>query len=144
MLLWKVEELLRERGIPVVHELTGDVGGWLKIEVPQALITIEPRPLYCDRGNFIVKVFPRGDLALSLDEQDRFPRYYFGVLACVTELYAWMQVRGILPEGATDAPPMRPPDVPEQLRGRVVDPDPEHFVVDVGYDDPDPRYRREY
>lgn len=99
MLLWKVEEQLRERGIPVTRE--DSVAGWLKIDVPQAMISIEARPHYCDRGNFIVKVFPRGDLALSLDSQDAFPRYYFGVAACASEIHEWMRVRQILPEASS-------------------------------------------
>jgi hypothetical protein len=94
MLIWKVEELLRRDGIPV-ESMEG--GRYLEIRVPQAWITIEPRPHYCDRGNFIVKVTPYGDLALSLDEQDGFPRYYFTVLACASEILAWMSARGILP-----------------------------------------------
>lgn len=110
MLLWKVEELLRDRGLPVTHEEPA-AAGWLKVEVDQALVTIEARPYYCDRGNFIVKVFPRGDLALSLDSQDGFPRYYFGVLACADELCAWMKVRGIMPDTYVEMPPgdERPP-----------------------------------
>jgi len=95
MLLWKVKELLEERGVPVVE--VGDITRYLEIKVEQAWITIEPRPLYCDRGNFIVKVTPYGDLALSLDEQDGFPRYYFGPLACADEIHAWMSCRRILP-----------------------------------------------
>lgn len=92
MLLWKVQELLAQRGIPVTR-----VDSHLAINVEQAQITIEPRPPYCDRGNFIVKVFPRGDYALSLDEYDAFPRYYFGPLACADEIQAWMNARRLLP-----------------------------------------------
>ena len=95
MLLWKVEELLRERGISV--ERKRESQDYLEIRVEQAWITIETRPIYCDRGNFIVKVTPYGDLALSLDEQDGFPRYYFGPLACADEIHAWMSCRRILP-----------------------------------------------
>lgn len=94
MLLWKVEELLRDRGVPVVRKPSAV--GYLEVRVPQATVTIESRPHYCDRGNFIVKVFPHGDLALSLDSQDGFPRYYFGVQACADEVTAWMQARSIL------------------------------------------------
>ena len=93
MLLWKVEELLRERGVPVTRH--NDITQYLEIRIPQAWITIEPRPHYCDRGNFIVKVTPYGDLALELDSQDAFPRYYFGVLACADEVVAWMDARGL-------------------------------------------------
>jgi hypothetical protein len=98
MLIWKLEEEIRRRGLPVERERDG--GEWLTVRVPQALITVEPRPYYCDRGNFIVKVFPRGDLALSLDEYDAFPRYYFGVQACADELLAWMQARHLIEASA--------------------------------------------
>ena len=94
MLIGKLEDEIRARGLPVQRERDG--GDWLSVRVPQALITIEPRPSYCDRGNFIVKVFPRGDLALSLDDADAFPRYYFGVRACADELLAWMQARQLI------------------------------------------------
>lgn len=107
MLLWCVEELLRERGVPVEKSETGS---YLQIKVEQAEITVEPRPIYCDRGNFIVKVFPHGDLALSLDSQDGFPRYYFGPLACADEIAAWMEARKILPEVASSVERTQIPD----------------------------------
>jgi hypothetical protein len=105
MLIWKLAEELAARGVPVTHEHTA--GQWLRIDVAQAQITIEPRPHYCDRGNFIVKVFPRGDLALSLDEQDGFPRYYFGVQACADEVREWIRVRCLLPFRAPLEPERR-------------------------------------
>jgi hypothetical protein len=89
--MWKLKELLIEREISV-----DEVDHFYVINVPQAQITIEARPVYCDRGNFLVKVFPRGDLALALDEQDGFPRYYFGPLACADEIHAWMVARKLL------------------------------------------------
>lgn len=94
MLIWKVEAELIARGVPVVSERNGDT--WLKIETPHAEITIESRPHYCDRGNFLVKVFPHGDNSLPLDEFDCFPRFYFGVQACADEVREWMRVRGLL------------------------------------------------
>jgi hypothetical protein len=93
MLIWKLADELAARGVPVTRE-----DHWLRIDVEQAQITVEPRPYNFDRGNFIVKVFPRGDLALSLDSQDGFPRYYFGVQACADEIRAWMRVRRLLPD----------------------------------------------
>lgn len=87
---------LERLGVPVDRRV--DVGGWLAVELEQAEVCIEPRPSYCDRGRFIVKVFPRSgsDLELSLDSQDAFPRYYFGVVACASEVKAWIEVRGLL------------------------------------------------
>jgi hypothetical protein len=96
MLLYKLREQLQAKGLTVEFPEER----WFVIDVEQAQITIEGRPHYCDRGNFIVKVFPRGDLALSLDDQDGFPRYYFGVQACADEVHEWMRVRRILPIAA--------------------------------------------
>jgi hypothetical protein len=94
MLLWKLREQPQAKGLTVEFPEER----WLEINAGQALITIEPRPIYCDRGNFLVHVDPRGDLALSLDGADGFPRYYFGVQACADEVHEWMRVRRILPE----------------------------------------------
>jgi hypothetical protein len=33
----------------------------------------------------------------------RFPRYYFGALACRSELLAWMQARGLLEDATSSA-----------------------------------------
>ena len=90
MLLWKVMELLQERGIPVMRR-----GTYLEITTELVQITIEPRPIYCDRGNFLVKAFPRSPL-IVIDREDGFPRYYFGVLACVDEIKMWMDARKVL------------------------------------------------
>ena len=66
-----------------------------KIEHPECEITIEERPPYCDRGRYIVKVFPRGKLALSFDHQDGFPRYYFSWKNMLEEIEAWMDARNL-------------------------------------------------
>jgi hypothetical protein len=36
------------------------------------------RPSYCDRGDWIINVIPSGSAKLELDQQDGFPRYFFG------------------------------------------------------------------
>jgi hypothetical protein len=37
------------------------------------------RPHYCDRGDWLLMIEYKGDkLASTLDEQDGFPRYFFG------------------------------------------------------------------
>lgn len=62
-------------------------------------ITLEPRPHYCDRGNFIAKIFPRSDvtpaevMALNLDEQDGWPRYFFDEARAKAEIEAWLVKR---------------------------------------------------
>lgn len=59
-------------------------------------IYLEPRPHYCDRGNFIAKVFatPGSRLQLDLDSQDGWPRYYFDLDRAKAELEAWLVKRG--------------------------------------------------
>lgn len=56
-------------------------------------ITLESRPPYCDRGNFIAKLFPEGELALSIDGADLWPRYYFDYDRAKLEVEAWLKKR---------------------------------------------------
>lgn len=56
-------------------------------------ITLEERPSYCDRGNYIAKVFPRGDLLTDMDHQDGWPRYYFDLDRAKLEVGAWLAKR---------------------------------------------------
>jgi hypothetical protein len=54
-------------------------------------IIIEPRPPYCDRGEYLVKVFSDGiDV---LDCQEGFPRYFFSLEAAKSEMEAWVNKR---------------------------------------------------
>jgi hypothetical protein len=66
--------------------------GWWSIDTEFCQVTIEPRPVYCDRGRFIAKAFPR-HLALGFDEQDGWPRYYFDWDRMLAEIDAWLKVR---------------------------------------------------
>lgn len=56
-------------------------------------ITLEPRPSYCDRGDWIAKLFPRDELFLDIDSQDGWPRYYFSLDAAKSECVAWLKKR---------------------------------------------------
>lgn len=62
-------------------------------------ITLEARPHYCDRGNFIAKIHlrPGADfkmiMELSLDDQDGWPRYYFDEARAKAECEAWLRKR---------------------------------------------------
>lgn len=58
-------------------------------------ITIEARPAYCERGNFIAKLHarPGTDLDRDLDDQDGWPRYYFDLVRAAEECEAWLQKR---------------------------------------------------
>lgn len=53
-------------------------------------IWIERRPTYCDRGNFIAKIEPHGDLARDMDNADGWPRYYFDLDRAKLEIEAWL------------------------------------------------------
>lgn len=65
----------------------------------QCLITLEPRPSYCDRGNWIAKLHPVGELAREIDGQDMWPRYYFDEQRAKLEIEAWLKKRGqLLPD----------------------------------------------
>lgn len=67
---------------------------WLEIKGKECTITCEERPSYCDRGNYIYKLFPTGELALSIDHQDGWPRYYFDQDRANLECEAWLKKRG--------------------------------------------------
>jgi hypothetical protein len=67
---------------------------FFEVEGRDCTITIEPRPLYCDRGHWIAKLHPRGDFASDIDGSDGWPRYYFGWEAMTSEIAAWLDARG--------------------------------------------------
>lgn len=65
--------------------------GYVEIRIKNGLFTIEPRPAYCNRGEYFVKIFPDPDqFDLHIDEQDMFPRYYFYLLSAILETEAWI------------------------------------------------------
>jgi len=70
--------------------------GWEEIYGRECWITLEPRPAYCDRGNYYAKLFPDpgSKLALSIDYQDGWPRYYFNHDYAKAEIEAWLVKRG--------------------------------------------------
>ncbi len=71
------------------------MGNYISILGKDCEITIEDRPSYCDRGNYIAKVFPKKgtQLAQSLDDQDGWPRYYFDLARAKAEIDAWLEKR---------------------------------------------------
>lgn len=67
-----------------------------EIEGKNCVITLEPRPAYCDRGRFIAKVFMKpGKTAVDLDIDcsDCWPRYYFFESHAKLEVEQWLRVR---------------------------------------------------
>lgn len=70
------------------------LGMWYEIRGRNCRITLEPRPSYCDRGNWIAKITAHGRLALELDHQDGWPRYYMDRVRAMQEVEDWMKKRG--------------------------------------------------
>lgn len=59
-------------------------------------LTLTARPAYCDRGNWLMDVSPFGSARdyRVIDEQDGFPRYFFGTLEEAKEQFRkWVEKR---------------------------------------------------
>jgi hypothetical protein len=67
-------------------------GTYEEVIAKECVITLEGRPHYCDRGSFIAKVFPSGEL--YIDIHDGWPRYYFDADRAKLEIEAWLKKRG--------------------------------------------------
>lgn len=79
----------------------GELGpDYFDVECETAQISVELRPPYCNRGRFIVQADSYDERVISIDWADGFPRYYFGVEACASELLAWMRARNLMPTAA--------------------------------------------
>ena len=64
---------------------------WWSILGMHCEITLEPRPHYCDRGNYIAKIFSKHP---SLEDlQDAWPRYYMDFDRAKLEIEDWMKKR---------------------------------------------------
>ena len=64
-------------------------------------ITLEPRPHYCDRGNFIAKYFTSNHLK-AIDDCDGWPRYYFDEQRAKLEIEAWLLKRNLITNKSID------------------------------------------
>lgn len=75
--------------------------GFGSIQGRECEVTLQPRPAYCDRGNWHAKLFPRGTLARDIDDQDGWygGRYYFDHERAKREVEAWLKKRGQWVEG---------------------------------------------
>lgn len=67
-------------------------GVYMDVLFDRCRVSIEPRPPYCDRGRFIVKV-DQCEPFFTVDAHDCFPRYYFSAVACASEVMAWSRAR---------------------------------------------------
>ena len=70
-----------------------DEYGTLFIDHPVLLIWITQRPGYCDRGRWQVNAESRDPSKIHIDAYDGFPRYYFHVENCVSEVVEFREVR---------------------------------------------------
>jgi len=68
--------------------------GYESIRGRECEITLEPRPSYCDRGNWLAKLFPSGALLRKIDGHDGWPRYYFNIDRAKAEIESWLKKRG--------------------------------------------------
>jgi hypothetical protein len=57
-------------------------------------IYINPRPAYCDRGNWLAFLDVFNDLHREVDGQDGWPRYYFDLTRAKLECEAFIKKRG--------------------------------------------------
>jgi len=65
-----------------------------EIEGRDCFISLEPRPTYCDRGNFLAKLFITDARKLFIDDADAWPRYYMNLERAKAEIEEWLQKRG--------------------------------------------------
>lgn len=69
---------------------------WFEIEGRDCVITLQRRPEYCDRGNWVATLHARGILAREIDSADAWPRYYFDLERAKAEVEAWLKKRGLV------------------------------------------------
>ena len=63
---------------------------YLEILIKNGIIQIQQRPRYCNRGAFLVKVFPEiSQTDLHIDGSDLFPHYYFKFENMMSEILEW-------------------------------------------------------
>ena len=64
-------------------------GGYFEYKLGAACVTLQRRPVYCDRGHWMGKVFGIDDI----DEADSFPRYYMDETRAKDEMREWLHWR---------------------------------------------------
>lgn len=84
-------------GVWRVEQLSAGYTSWHAINGKDCYITLEPRPHYCDRGNWLAKISAThfsDEHALYIDGQDGWPRYFFDLDRAKLEIEAWLKKRG--------------------------------------------------
>lgn len=71
------------------------VDDFVEMHAKDCSVTIEPRPHYCDRGNWLAKLHVQhpSELALEIDHQDGWPRYYMDFSRACLECEEWLKKR---------------------------------------------------
>ena len=86
-----------QRLLSLLHEAeldaTVDVYGELHYRFACFQVRISPRPIYCDRGRWLLHAESTDCREATLDWADGFPRYYFNDHALVAELVSWRKAR---------------------------------------------------
>lgn len=77
-------------------EVSWKDGQFTTIKGKHCSITIEGRPSYCDRGNYLAKLHVDDPRRVSVDEADLWPRFYFDLGRAMLECEAWLNKRGEL------------------------------------------------
>lgn len=85
--IWHIDEVT----------LAGTGTKYFRVHANMVDVTMEPRPHYCDRGNWVVKVTPVHESLADIDAQDGFPRYYFDFENMMEEVLAWLERRNYEP-----------------------------------------------
>ncbi len=81
-------------GVWRVEQLSAGYTSWHAINGKDCYITLEPRPHYCDRGNWLAKISVTGNPdKLYIDAADLWPRYYFDLERAKLEIEAWLRKR---------------------------------------------------
>lgn len=76
---------------PIEYDASGIA--WIRGDVHH--VWMQPRPRYCDRGHWIAHVQPAPgvDLKYSIDDSDKWPRYYMDFHRMVDEVRDWLAWR---------------------------------------------------
>jgi hypothetical protein len=67
---------------------------YYEIFTEECSITLEPRNSYCDRGNWLAKIWVKDHIKCHIDEADFWPRYYFDFEIAKKECESFLKKRG--------------------------------------------------
>ena len=90
---WELEKKDRSEKNKVFGDWVIYESGYWEINKNGAMVTLEPRPSYCDRGRWVAKIFPHDKIAYWIDEADAWPRYYFDLERAKLEIEAFLEFR---------------------------------------------------